>query len=170
MAVTYKLIQTVTVGSGGAASIDFTSIPQTFTDLVIQISSRSNRAAATSDNLEIEFNGVSASLSFRYLSGNGSTATSANGAYGFVGDTTSATATATVFSSHSVYIPNYAGSTNKPHSADSVTENNATEAVQGLVAGLWSNTAAITSLSLFPRIGSLLLEHSSASLYGIKNS
>ena len=40
MAVTHNLISTITVGSGGAASIDFTSIPQTYTDLLVKISLR----------------------------------------------------------------------------------------------------------------------------------
>ena len=37
MANTYVAIATVTVGSGGAASIDFTSIPATYTDLVVKL-------------------------------------------------------------------------------------------------------------------------------------
>ena len=49
MANTFKKIQTVTVGSGGAASIDFTSIPQTYTDLKIVLSARTNRANATDE-------------------------------------------------------------------------------------------------------------------------
>jgi hypothetical protein len=44
MALTYTAIKTVTVGSGGAANIDFTSIPQTYTDLVLKVSARMNRA------------------------------------------------------------------------------------------------------------------------------
>jgi len=39
-------IQTVTVGSGGAANIEFTSIPQTYTDLVVVLSLRNNRSTA----------------------------------------------------------------------------------------------------------------------------
>ena len=167
---TYTLIQSVTVGSGGAASIEFGSIPQTYTDLVVMASTRSNRAAAVPDNLGMEFNGVSTNFTFRLLYGGGTSATSASGSYGFVGDTVAAGATASVFASHSIYIPNYSGSTNKSFSADAVTENNATESYQEIVAGLWSNTAAITSLRLFPKTGTLLAQYSSVSLYGIKNS
>ena len=54
-------------------------------------------------------------------------------------------------------------------SADGVMENNATEAYQNLVAGLWSNTSAITSLTLAKSTGNFV-QYSSASLYGIKNS
>jgi len=169
MANTYTLIQSVTVGSGGAASIEFGSIPQTYTDLLVVTSVRTNRSAVV-DNLQIEFNGLSTNLTFRLLYGGGTSATSASGSYGLVADANAATSTASVFSSHSIYIPNYTGSTNKSFSVDAVTENNATEAYQEMVAGLWSATSAITSLRLFPRTGTLLVQYSSASLYGIKNS
>ena len=36
MATTYTLISSVTVGSGGAANIEFTSIPSTYTDLLLK--------------------------------------------------------------------------------------------------------------------------------------
>lgn len=171
MAVTHKLIQTITVSSaGGAASIDFTSIPATYADLYIIASVRSNRAAAVPDNLQVGFNGLTTNLSFRLLYGGGTSATSASGAYGLLGDMTAAGATTSVFGSFSIYIPNYAGSANKSYSVDSVTENNATESYQEMVAGLWSSTAAITQVTLTPRTGTLLTQYSSASLYGIKNS
>ena len=47
MATTYTLISSVTVGSGGAASIEFTSIPSTYTDLVLKLSARSSRNVST---------------------------------------------------------------------------------------------------------------------------
>ena len=56
MAVTYKLIETVTVGSGGAASIEFSSIPQTYTDLKVVYSLRSTNSSVI---LDIQFNGLS---------------------------------------------------------------------------------------------------------------
>jgi len=74
-----------------------------------------------------------------------------------------------VFSNGSLYIPNYTSSNYKSASSDDVTENNATTAFQYLEAWLWSNTAAITSLTLQPNLGSFP-QYSSASLYGIKNS
>ena len=56
MPVTYKPIATVTVGAGGAASIDFTSIPGTYTDLLVLISARSTRSTDYRDELFIRFN------------------------------------------------------------------------------------------------------------------
>jgi hypothetical protein len=45
MATTYEIIASVTVGSGGAANIEFTSIPATYTDLVVLFSARTDRSA-----------------------------------------------------------------------------------------------------------------------------
>ena len=75
------------------------------------------------------------------------------------------TYTANTFGNSVIYIANYAGSTYKSFSKDSITENNATAADQGVGAGLWSNTAAITSLSL--TVTSNMVAGSTFSLYGI---
>ena len=162
----YNLIATTTVGSGGAASIDFTGIPQTHTDLLIVVS---GRCTGSGSGINITFNGNTSNYSNRTLQGNGA-AVSTYGTYnrnaGFVNF---ASETASVFGSSAIYIPNYAGSTNKSYSVDGVAENNATTAYSGLIAGLWSNTSAITSVSLSAMDGNLV-QHSSASLYGIKNS
>lgn len=171
MAVTYKLIETVTVGSGGAASIEFGSIPQTYTDLKVVISARSNQANIFG-TAALELNGVTSAYSTRRLNGDGSGANS-----GTHSVTTSITtwdmnggsSTASLFSNVEIYIPNYAGSTNKSVSIDAVIENNATTAYATLLAGLWSNTAAITSVKI-TAIGNTIQQYSSASLYGIKNS
>ena len=84
----------------------------------------------------------------------------------FVFDTIGNTATANTFNSTTFYIPNYAGSTNKSFSFDQVNENNTTAANQVLGSVLWSNTAAITSISLTSP-GYNFVQYSTASLYGI---
>lgn len=173
---TFVKIASVTVGAGGASSIDFTSIPSTYTDLVVKISARSNRSdGITYDNLSIRFNGSSTGYTNRMVFGNGSSASSAVGSTSFIswGYATGNTGvTSNTFGSVDLYIPNYAGSTNKSVSLDSVTENNATSAIASLSAGLWSNTSAITSISIAAtaEASPLLLQHSTATLYGIKNS
>jgi hypothetical protein len=166
MAVTYKKIASVTVGSGGAANMDFTSIPATYTDLVIKISARGNNATETSIN--VSFNGSTANFSNRYVQGNGAAASSAQAAR-LVGQVTGTNVTANTFANSETYIPNYAGSTNKSFSTDTVTENNATTAYQNLSAGLWSNTAAINQITLTPASGAFI-QYSTATLYGISNS
>lgn len=167
---TYKLIETVTVGSGGAASIAFTSIPQTYTDLLIKASIRGLNAAVYQFAL-ITFNGSTSGYSGRRLEGNGASVTS------YTGSSTSvalnfgagANATASVFGNAEVYIPNYTASSYKAISSDIVGENNATTAYSVLAADLWSNSAAITSITITGD-GSNFVQYSSASLYGISNT
>jgi len=58
MANTYTLLETITVGAAGAASVTFNSIPQTgYTDLVIKASPRSDRANVK-DTIDLKFNGT----------------------------------------------------------------------------------------------------------------
>lgn len=165
--MTMTLISTVIVGSGGAASIDFTSIAGTYTDLYMVLSVRTSGATIGNSTL-IRFNGSSSNLTYRQLQGNGASAASYTATDGETGFTAAASSTSNTFANNSIYIPNYAGSTNKSFSADTVTENNATTAYQGIYAGLWSNTAAITSISLIPASGTFV-QYSTASLYGIKS-
>ena len=168
MATTYTLISSVTVGSGGAATIGFTSIPATYTDLVVKLSARINRATVL-DGVNISFNGSTSGFTGVYLEGSGSVASSGT-VTRFIGVGTGDTATASTFGNLDLYIPNYTSSNNKCYSADSVTENNATTAYAYLIAGLWSNSAAITSISLSPLIGTLFNQYSTAYLYGISNA
>jgi hypothetical protein len=176
MATYIQIGSTVTVGAGGAASIDFTSIPATYTDLLIRISARTNRSGQPVDSLKLTFNGATTNFSAR---GVGADASSGSGfSFNNAGSAsiedavfmTAATATANTFGSADIYIPNYAGSTNKSVSSDSVTENNATQSYLLFDAGLWSNTSAITSIKLAPLNGSLINQYSTASLYGISKS
>ena len=169
MANTYTLISSVTVGSGGASSIDFTSIPGTYTDLVIKLSARSTSATA---DVKINFNSITTGYTRLALQGDGSsTPTSSSASDSWIGAIPGSGQTANAFGNTEIYIPNYAGSTNKSFSVDVVTETNATQAYATLLARLWSNTAAITSISLSALAGSLTFaEYSTAYLYGISNA
>ena len=167
--MTMQLIARTTVTGSNAANISFTSIPATYTDLVVYLSLR--QTADTNDTM-IRFNGVTTSYSQRTLLGNGSSASSNTGTSAtfirLYGGSNPTSYTANTFSNAMVYIPNYTSAVNKSVSVDSVTENNATAAIQGLVAGLWSNTAAITSIEFdFYDSASDFLIGSSASLYGV---
>ena len=175
MATTFVQIgSTVTVGSGGAATIDFTSIPATYTDLVLKLSSRTNYAGIN-DYASMTINGNTASLTNRFISMYGGN-TVVSGAYGSPANKIQATvnganATSNTFGSWEMYLPNYAGSSNKSFSIDSVTENNATNQGEFMLnAGLWANTSAITSINIAPYYGTLFVQYSTATLYGIKNS
>ena len=174
MANTYEAIATVTVGSGGAANIEFTSIPATYTDLQILYSLRSDNAS-NYDNIIFTVNNATTTFNERLLFGDGSNAGSAVPGGGRTSNiqflyTNSASSTANIFANGSIYIPNYAGSTNKSFSFDSVSENNATNAIAALNAGIWSTTSAITSIKLVGNNSTNFVQYSTATLYGIKNS
>ena len=166
---TFEKIATVDVGALGAASIDFTSIPSTFTDLCVLTSARQTGAALTA-SLNISFNGSTANFSYKALQGAGSgTPASFSGSTNYIGQTPAATATASTFGNAIIYIPNYAGSTNKSLSIDTVDETNGTTTYAQFTASLWSQTAAINALSLIS--GNVAFgQYTSATLYGIKKA
>jgi hypothetical protein len=168
MANTFKKIQTVTVGAGGAATIDFTSIPQTFTDLKVVYSIRTSYAG-TVEQLNLSLNTLTTNFSGRYIQGSGSAVFGGTLAR-YAGNAVGANATASVFGNTELYIPNYTSANNKSFSIDFVTENNATAADAGLIAGLWSNTAAITGITLTPASGGTIQQYSTATLYGVANA
>jgi hypothetical protein len=161
----YK-IATVEVGSGGSASISFSSIPQGYTDLKITFSARSEGTSTTAALLRL--NGSSANGTIRGLEGNGASASSWTDTKSYAGNIVPGNYTANTFCNNEIYIPNYAGSSNKSSSVDSVTENVATiYALQGLQANLWSNTAAVTSITIVPNGTNNFAQYTSAILYGI---
>jgi hypothetical protein len=168
MATTMNLIAKQTIGAGGAASVTFSSIPQTFTDLKVVCSVRGTYVGP-GNSQSISLNGSSANFTGRYLQGAGSGTPSSGTSTQYVGDINAANSTANTFNNSEIYIPNYTSSNNKSISVDSVTENNATTAYATLVAVLWSNTAAINSITLTNDTGTYV-EFSEFTLYGISSS
>lgn len=164
MATTYTLIASSTVGSGGASSIDFTSIPATYTDLVVQLSMRVSDTGPVDTN--IKFNNTDTNKTILYLRGTGSG--TGTGTYSYtIGATNGSGQTANTFTSSQIYIPNYANTSyNKSFSIETVEENNATTAYATLIAGLWASTAAINQLTFVANF----VQYTTAYLYGIKNS
>jgi hypothetical protein len=173
MANTYVKIASVSVGLLGSPSITFTSIPSTYTDLTVFLSARTDRLATVADNTIMKINSSTSSYSARVLQGDGSAASSftdTNQPPFFTFTSTAVNATSNTFGSVFIYLPNYAGSTNKSYSVDSVSENNATSAFARLSAGLLSNTAAISSLTFTNDGGANFIQYSTATLYGISKS
>ena len=167
---TFELIASSTVGAGGAASISFSSIPNTFTDLVLKISAR-HSGSSVANAFYMTFNSDTSNYNYRYLEGAGSGSPSSAGSTArAAGVENGNSSTSNTFSSAEIYIPNYAGSNNKSFSSDSVTENNATLGVQWLLAGLWSNSSAITSITIQPDTAVNYAQYSTAYLYGVKNA
>jgi hypothetical protein len=119
----------------------------------------------------LKFNTSTANFTVRTLEGNGASASSVTNTVAFGGLDNGGTSTASTFSSTQIYIPNYAGSTNKSYGVETVTETNATTIYSELVAGLWSNTAAITGIEIYPdSVGHTYVQYSTATLYGISKS
>lgn len=173
MANTHILISSVSVGSGGAANIDFTSIPSTYTDLYVLLSTRLTSTGGAQDTTWLySINGVTNAFTDRVIRADGSSTSSfvPSETPFYIGQSPTASGTVSTFSSHSLYIPNYANTSyNKYISVDSVQENNSTTAYTSLSTGVWASTAAITSLSFSTNSGSFA-EYSTAYLYGISNA
>jgi hypothetical protein len=165
-----QLVSTVTVGAGGASSIEFTSIPQTGTDLLCQISVRGADSAAVR-GVRRQFNSdTGTNYAYINLSGDGGTASS-----GSAGGATfeiplhfapAGTSTSNTFGNAQMYVANYTSSSAKSVSGDGVGENNATTAYQHITAGRWTGTAGITSVKIYLSQGNMV-QHSTASLYTI---
>jgi hypothetical protein len=171
MTTTMQLIAKQTVGSGGATSVTFSNIPQTFTDLKVIVSART-QSPYESDNAFVTFNGSSSGYSEKTMQDiNGTVYSfSASSAYlNWACVTTASAATANTFGNSEFYIPNYASSNYKSVSADGSQENNGTPTVLAMTAGLWSNSAAITSITLTPANPNFV-SGSTFYLYGISKS
>jgi hypothetical protein len=170
MATTYTLISSVTVGATAVASIEFTSIPATYTDLVVVLSGRSDTTRASDGGYAyLSFNGSSANLTSRFLynyNGTIASGTSTN----ILGWNVPSDYTANTFGNNSWYIPNYASSNYKSVGVDTVTENNSSNILMGLTAGLWSSSSAITSIKIPTEPPSKFVQYTTAYLYGISNA
>jgi len=169
MAANYVLLEKITVGAAGAASVTFNNIPQTgYTDLKVVWSVRTLNSSVNED-MCMRFNGSSASYSNKQLYGSGSAAAS-NSPFTdkiYIGSGTGNTATSNSFSNGETYIPNYTSSNYKSVSTDAVQETNASAAYMNLVAGLWSVTSAITTINIFPNSGTNFMQYSTFALYGL---
>lgn len=161
------LIETVTVGAGGAASIEFTSIPENGDDLVLVVSGRNS---AGSYGATMTFNNDSTNQSVIYLSGSGSSASSGSSTNFFGPHIDASTFTANTFGNCQIYVSNYSSSQPKSVSFDNVTENNGTSAYMNIAAGLWDDTSAITSIEIVPLGGGNFVAYSTASLYKLNYS
>jgi hypothetical protein len=165
MPATYEPIATTTLGTA-ATNIDFSSIPNTYTDLKI-IASIISVAATT--RIFLRVNGDTGSTySSTNLYGDGTSALSMRYA-----STSSFLRSATGDNAKNIFweidIFSYAGSTHKTALGRASADNNGSGATFNSV-GLWRNTAAITSLSIYSLTASNLDIGSTVTLYGIKNA
>lgn len=170
----YEAISSVTVGSGGVSSIEFTSIPSTFAHLQIRLIGRSDKAGFNNDVVTVRFNSDTGSnYAYHSLYGSGSVAgaeSASSAAYTRAGSFPGANITASMFGAGVIDILDYA-STSKATTLRAFLgmENNSTAGLVRLNSGLWTSTSAVTSVSLgFVTDTGNFAQHSTAALYGIK--
>jgi hypothetical protein len=173
MATYLKIGSTVTVGAGGAATMDFNSIPATYTDLLIKLSTRSTTTGVGTVRMKINTD-TAANYNYRQIQGNGASASSSAGtgatsAANEIGLYDGSDSTTNTFSNTELYFPNYTSSTSKSWSVESVEEENATTAYVRITAGNWTGTAAISAVSFTLSSGNFA-QYSTGTLYGISNS
>ena len=177
MPATYTLINS-NVLTSSAASVTFSSIPATYTDLVVRISAKSDMSGTGARNTYVEFNGNTSTIySDTELIATWDGSANIALSYFWSGETflrnryTTATASpASTFNSYELYIPSYTASQNKPMSVYGVVEQNSSQ-IAGISAhaGLFRSTTAISSIKFSPESGNYV-SGSSFYLYGISNA
>lgn len=157
------LLETIAL-TQSAASVTFDNLPTSgYTDLKVVTSTRLSN---TDSPILVNFNGVTTGYSWRRIYGNGSSASSLSGTDGYFLHGNTSSTTASTFSNAEFYIPNYRASQSKSISVETALETNATGGELFMLAALWANNAAITSIAMTPLTGSFVA-NSTFSLYGV---
>ena len=170
----FESIATTTVGSGGQATITFSSIPQTYKHLQVRAIARTDRAS-TFDGGYVQFNSDTtlSNYTLHILSGTGSAATSegystASGAGLQTPTTGGDTILANTFGLFVMDILDYAN-TNKYKTLRNLNgaDRNGTGSII-LLSNLWQSSSAITTLSFTSFSASNFAQFTQFALYGIK--
>jgi hypothetical protein len=150
------------------SSIVFSSIPQTFTDLLLITSLRDNAGSTGWENAYIYPNGLSTNMTSRFLFGwgAGNVGSGVNSPAVIYHQTARNGNTANTFSNSAVYFSNYTSSSAKAVSADTTVIQNTNSSIGAITAALWNSSSAITSLEIVGA-GTSFVQYSSATLYGI---
>jgi hypothetical protein len=168
----YESIATVVVGSGGASTITFDSIPQTFQHLQIRGIARNSSAGPNYNFTRINLNNNTGSdYAYHLLRGDGTDAASGAGSsQTFMWSALSVDngVTSNIFSGFVIDILDYTN-TNKNTTVRSLAGYDANgSGYVALLSGLFNNTAAITEIDLTDTAADNFAQYSSFSLYGIK--
>lgn len=157
---TYTPIATTTA-SGSVTEITFSSIPSTYTDLVVVVNGALG-AGATLYGLSINFNGDTTASNYSYtrLQGNGTSATSnratSDTGIGYIAETGAMDI---------IQVMNYSNTTTYKTTLSRATSNYSGDGRAGAYVSLWRNTAAISSLRLFTSVN--FTSATTFTLYGI---
>ena len=171
-------LQVITVGSAGAASVEFTNIPNTYTHLQLRYTAQTNRGTYGIAEYALTFNSDTATnygYHAVYGDGAGTTAIAYSTQNSIRGDGEIGTSTGGTFGGGVLDILDYAN-TNKNKTVRWLggVDINGTIAGfggrVGLFSGLWRSTSAITSVKLVPYTGSLFTQNSSFALYAVKGA
>jgi hypothetical protein len=170
----YISISTVTVGSGGSATITFSSIPATYTHLQIRGIVRNSASGAGGAEAILQFNGTSTNyVSFHQVYGDGTSAVAGNnlGTSNILPSfNPKSGTTANTFAGVVIDILDYTN-TNKNKTVRTLSGWDANG--DGFIifrSGLWINTSAISSITIGMESTFNLAQYSSFALYGIKGS
>ncbi len=161
---TYEPIATQTLGSS-AATVTFSSIPGTYTDLVLVTNVRYVGGGGESV-VQCQVNSDSSgNYSRQRLIGNGSTVTADNSTSNTDFIVGAGTDTANEWS---VGIANFLNYSNTTTYKTVLTRTNVTSSRTMAIVGMWRNTAAISSFLLANNSGGNFSAGSTFTLYGIK--
>ena len=163
-----KLIEAKTLASS-AATVVFSAIPQTYTDLVLVVSARTDNAYIA-DTLYVTMNSSTSNFSWENIYGtSSSTVVSQNSTTNqLASGINGANSTASTFSNLEIYIPNYRNTAhNKSITNQGVVENNSSRGDNFVDSVLWNDTSSITSMTLAPIGAGVFVTHSTFYLYGV---
>lgn len=161
----FESIATVSVGSGGAADIEFTSIPNSYAHLQL----RGFLRTTSGDQLRLTFNGSTSNYRSHYLEGTGTSAIAGSESDPRINLYAALPSATSVFSGTVIDILDYAN-TNKTKVVRALSGWDANgSGYVDLDSGLWNDTSAITSIKFVPSAGSFA-QYSHFALYGIKGA
>jgi hypothetical protein len=165
----YDALASVTVPSGGVASVNFAAIPTGYKHLQIRCIARTDHATVGQDYL-YALNGDTTNSNYAYhrTGGDGASAFSQSATSSrIVGINTGASAGASMFGANIIDILDYA-STNKYKTVRNLigSDRNGT-GIAGMYSNLWMSNSAVTSVSLIPENGNWV-QNSTFALYGVK--
>jgi hypothetical protein len=170
----YESIQTITVGAGGSASIDFTAIAGTYKHLQIRGIARNNNTNANDlEGFLVRYNSATTGYSWHSVKGDGTSAGAISGAsqtYMYSGYSPTNGSTSNTFAAFVIDILDYSD-TNKYKTQRVLTgieTNNSANSQVGLWSGSWQSTSAVTSITLYTTTSKNFTQYSSFALYGIK--
>jgi hypothetical protein len=175
----YDALATITVPSGGVASITFSGIPTGYKHLQLRTIDQNNRTTYTTSDNTLRINGDTgnnyANHSMASNQAGGSTVDAGSGSSiaGIYTYTTTSSVAGNTFGSTIIDFLDYAN-VNKNKTVrilSGADTNGATAGYTGCIkfaSGLWMSTSAITSITVSPQFGSLLTQNSSFALYGVK--